>query len=421
MRRVEGQSWSYRLSTGTEAGRLIRVGAPLLLFSSVLVFLPILGRHFLTTEEYATWALLMTVISGAALFDLGATAYVQTVGYGWALPRRLYWRAIGLSSAGAAAITALAWVIGWVWGAALSISTPPQEFGQLIVVCGLAAALRNAWTVSMARLQIAQRFGVRTSAAVAQSVLQVVLCWALLASGVGLWALPLSLLVSSALGLAFGQAALALRPLAGSATKSAVPLVAFASWRTLAAMVAVLSSQADRWVLAAFAPASFVADYDFAVRMASVPFGVVASVSGGLIAESAALMSTDVRRELISRMTRHFAAILPVLSVLDALVLLCLSWFGVVNLGIQVMGLFALALVWMGVNALTAPSTMSFVGAGKPQKELLYAVPATACSALGWAASAALDQPWLVPITTGLSLIGWSVWFIRYSLHHRIS
>lgn len=416
MRGMERQGWLQRLSKATEAGRLLRVGAPLLLISSVLVFLPVLGRHFLTTEEYATWALLMTVIAGAALFDLGATAYVQAVGYGWVLPRRLYWHAIALSSAGAGAITALAWVIGRFWGASLSISTSPQEFGRLIVVCGLAAALRNAWTVSMARLQIAQRFGVRTSTAVVQSALQVGLCWVLLASGLGLWALPISLLVSSAVGLALGQAALVVRPLEPGATKSAVPLVAFASWRTVAAVVAVLSSQADRWVLASFAPASFVADYDFAVRMASVPLGVVASVSGGLIAESAALLSTDARRELISRMTRHFAAIVPVLSVLDALALLCLGSLGVLSLGAQVMGLFALALVWMGVNALTAPSTMSFVGAGEPQKELLYAVPATVCSALGWALSAALDLPWLVPITTALSLIAWSVWFIRYSL-----
>lgn len=394
--------------------RLAKVGLPLLLSNAVLLGLPILARAYLGPIDYATWALLMTVVVSAFLFDLGGTAYIQSAGYGVWVGRRLYAQSVGLATLGVVVVTAAALLTSLLLRDSLSITTEPVEFVVLLCATGFGAGVRSTFSVMLTRLQVSEEFTLRTRLIVVQSFAQVAIAWAALALGAGLWALPGSLVLSVAPLLAVAHHALARRRSTLPMARPPTRVLGFASVRTLSAVLATTSSQADRWVLAAIAPATFLTNYDLALRIASLPLSLVITLFGGLIAEAADVRGGAAHRRLVRASTKRLGAILTVSSGLGfGVVLLALS-FGAPIVTSELTLILAMALVWQGANALTAPTTFTFIGVGKPANEFRYTVPVVLCTAIGWAAAASLAEPWIVPVATLISVSTWSVWFVYY-------
>ncbi len=394
--------------------RLLHTGLPLLVTSATMVLIPVIARQYLDDGDYAVWALLLTVIVSAGLLDLGGSAYVQSLGFGRRTTPRQYLTAIALAAGGAALVAGVAAGLIGVVLPRMGVQASAPEVHLLVLACGLAAVVRGAVQVMLARLQIAERFTLRSTTAVLQAAVQVCTCWLLLARGYGLWSLAGGILAGSALALLTAHLALVLRPDRLSPTRVHAPVARFAFYRTTATVLGILSSQGDRWVLAAVAAPAFLADYDLALRFALVPLGVVGAMVAGIIAEAPATAPGVDRRRLVDRYTRRVAAIIAVLSVLDVGAVLVLGALGVVPISGQLLGILGMALVWSGANALTAPTTFAFVGIGQPQRELLYAAPTLACLGLAWALAIAVQTPWLVPVGALMAITGWSLWFTHY-------
>lgn len=405
------------LGPGTARGRMLGSGLPLLLSSTTLVVVPVIARQYLDDAGYAAFALLLTVVTAAGLFDLGAAYTVQALGFGRRTTTRQYLVALALATLGALSVTGLALLAApWIWRTSAGAGLGPDPT-TLLLLTGAAAAARSAVLVVMARLQIALRFRLRAVVAVVHAAGQVLGCWLALASGAGPWSLGVGVLGGSLAAVLTAHVGLALSPERVPPAAAHVALGRFAGYRTASTLLAVTGSQADRWVLALVASPAFLADYDLALRFAQLPLGVAAALVAGLTSEAASTRGDEARRRLVRVATRRVAALLLVLSAGDVLLLAGLGLVGAVPLDARVAGLVALALVWSGANGLTAPTIFASIGTGHPQRELYYAAPALTCTLAGWAAAVALDQPWLVPLATGVSVTAWSLWFVRYGTH----
>ncbi len=394
--------------------RLLHTGVPILVSNATVVVIPVIARGYLSTVDYAVFALLMTVVVAAGILDLGGGAYVQSFGYGRATTTREYATAVGLATGGAAAVTSAALAASTVVVPRLGSDLSTGSVVALVAASGLAAMARGAVAVMMSRLQIAQRFALRSTVAGVQAVLQVGACWLLLASGLGLWALPWALALGSGVALVGAHLVLVTRPTDLPTAARRAPVARFASFRTMSALLGIGSSQADRWVLALVAAPLFLADYDTALRFAALPAAFVGAVFVGIVAESAAAPDDDDRHSLVRRYTARVAGVVTALSLAVAVGVVLLGTLGLVPLSRQLLLILGMALVWSGTNAVTAPTTFAFVGVGAPQKELLYAAPAFACTALGWVLAIWVDQQWLVPGALLVAVSTWSAWFVHY-------
>ncbi|QKE85503.1 oligosaccharide flippase family protein [Arthrobacter sp. NEB 688] len=402
------------LGAGTPRGRLLGTGLPLVLSSATLVVVPVVARQYLDDAGYAGWALLLTVVTAAGLFDLGAAYTVQSLGFGRRATPRQYVLALALATGGALSVTGLALLAApWVSTTAAGEGLGPHPT-LILLLTGLAAATRSAVLVVMARLQISLRFRLRACVAAVHAVAQVVGCWVSLAQGLGVWSLAVGILAGSLLALLAAHVGLALTPERVPPADGHIALGRFAGYRTASTLLAVTGSQADRWVLALVASPAFLADYDLALRFAQLPLGVAAALFAGLTSEAASTRGEDARRRLVRVATRRVGVVLAVLTLGDVLLVVGLALAGALPLDATTVGLLALAIVWSGANGLTAPTTFASIGTGHPQRELYYAAPALACTLLGWGVAVGLRQPWLVPLSTGVSVTAWSLWFVAY-------
>jgi O-antigen/teichoic acid export membrane protein len=410
------ESTSLRRLFGPDSarGRLLSTGLPLLLTSTSMVVIPLIARQYLDDSGYSAWALLMTVIIGAGLLDLGGTAYLQSLGFGRRPTMRQYSRGLALTTGGAAIVTALALMAGPLVTDTSAAAALEPHFVGLVLTCGLAASARNAVQLVMARLQVSLRFRLRAWVAGIHAVTQVVACWVALAVGAGLWSLGAGVLAGSVVALLVAHGRLIVHPESVPSNDAHTPIGRFATYRTTATLVAVISSQADRWVLALVATPAFLADYDLALRFAQLPVGVASALLIGVISETAAVKGNEARRRLVRRTTRQAGLLVVPLVVGDVLVFLTLGAAGLVPLSSQLLLVFFLASVWFGVNALAAPTGFASIGVAHPERELYYSVPALACTLSGWAVALALHEPWLVVISTFASVTSWSLWFVYY-------
>jgi hypothetical protein len=356
----------------------------------------------------------MTIVISAFMFDLGGTAYLQSAGYGVFVGRRLYVQAAALAILGVVIVTGIALVVSTWLGSSLRITTDSQTFVALIATTGAAAAFRSTFSVMMTRLQVAEEFELRTRMLVAQAIIQMLMCWIALAVGAGLWSLPISLVGSVVPLLLWTHRRLGHRRAGLPEARPPGYLPSFASVRTLSAIMALVSSQADRWVLATLAPATFLTNYDLALRLAALPIGLVITMFGGLIAEAAEAKGTEDRRALVRSATVRVGAIVGTLSAIGFAAVVAAGSFGLQMVNPQMTLILALGLTWLGINSLTVPTTMTFIGVGRPANEFRYTVPVVICSALGWWAATITGNPWVIPWATLASVSIWSLWFVHY-------
>ena len=395
--------------------RLLQTGLPLVLASTVLWTLPVLGRHYLDDLQYARWALVMTVAVSAPIFDLGGSILVQSVGYAKSVPSGIAWRARLLAGAGAGGVTLLACLLASLVHTSASPTVGESQLRALLLVTGAAAIVRSAWTIQMALLQTAERFGLRAVGATIQATGQVGVCWFMLHAGEGVWALPVSLLASSLLALVFGlfnRKAATTHEAIGQPTNGSHSLAAS---RVVSAVAGMVASQGDRWVLAAIATPSMLAKYDFALRMAAVPVGLIVTLFQGVTSESADRRSGLERHKLLVTTVRQMAGVVICASVATMGGVLALWRADALSVDATVVLLTGAALLWMGTNAVTAAPTLTYLGAGRPWAELAYSVPCALSLMGGWLMATATDSPLVVPAVSGIAIIGWSLWFVRRS------
>jgi len=373
--------------------------------------IPVLGRVYLSVDEYVTWALLLTVLTATFIFDLGGSAYVQSFGYGRRVPRVVLRRALAMSVVGSLAVGATATAAAAVLASRLSVTQTPRALVVVVAFVGLAATVRAGWTISLVRMQVEENFVARAACSALNVITLVGSCWLLLSRGAGVMALPVSVALSSVIAMA-GAVLVPRRPESGEVSaRPMMPARQFAVWRTATALVAIVSSQADRWVLATMDVPQFLANYDVALRIALLPTAVAVTVFAGLVAEAASVRPTS-RRPLVIRATRQIAALVALLSCGLAAAYWIAIQLGWLAPSWTLVLLFAMASVWLGVNALTAPTTMTLVATGRPGRELAYAVPSLVMATMGWALAVANGQPWLVPLSMLFAVVVWSLWFV---------
>jgi O-antigen/teichoic acid export membrane protein len=398
--------------TASLARGMIAGGLPTVLAAGISLAVPLIGRVYLTSDAYAVWALASTVVTMSIVLDFGAPAYVlRVIAIGGSGAKAVV-RGILASVAGSLVIGlvgALAWT---VYPIRSDVSVAGA--GMLLFIgAGAASAVRAVLVVvTSALLAYGSRLH-RGLIVLAQALVQLGLTWLLLARGVGVTSLVIATAVSS--GIALVAALLVLRRhQTGGDDLPAGEFRTFATSRTVVTMVGLALTQADRWVLGIVAGPGLLADYDTAVRLASIPRVVAINLALVLVADGARRAAQQhALSDLARKATRITVAAVLVSSVGSVVLMVVLSLLSAhSSLVVGSWWMFAGMLVWFGVNAATAPSTLMATGIGRPQEELRYLVPCLLATGICWGVGILVDSTAVMIYGAGAALGLTSLWFL---------
>jgi len=385
--------------------RLMAGAVPAALSTAVLAFLPLIGRAFLTSEEYAYWALVATVGTVGLVFDFGAPALAtRLTGMKSMGPRQTVSVAL-MSAAGSIVVGFLAAAV-WPFYAQVSSLDARPEMIVLFIAVGFGSALRSVLTVYCAIALGRSQFLLRGVTLSVQALLQTAATAGLLAAGLSLWTFPVAQFVATIPVLIY----VAIR-LPFDMNTHLVPPVwpevrRFVKSRGLASVMGLSFTQLDRWFVGLVASPVFVANYDLAARLASIPKMAVLTLGLSYVLES-------------TRQKHNLVSVLQALRRLSLInfVILIVGYAGCVALILVLGGVFSVsvdmsfvivfsALAIAGfANSMTAPGVMLLTGLGRPDFELRYLVPAFILAALVVSLGVWQGNEWVVTggLTGGLA------------------
>lgn len=406
MTAVDGRTGVRQLLAG-----MLTAGLPNLLAAALLISAPLLGRIYLSTEEYALWALVATVATVSLVLDFGAPAYVMRSIARGASASRAIRHGVLLSVGGSLGFGVLA-CVAWPFYVQVSgLQASDVNMRWLLLGAGIASGARAAFVV-ITSAQLALDDKVRRGVLIlAQAALQVGLVWLLLDAGVGVASFVAAMLLSSLVSCA--AALLLVRHVDPRLEGDVAPgeLRAFVSYRTLATVLGMALTQGDRWVLGVVASPTTLANYDTAARLASVPRVIAINLSVVLVVEAATRAGAGPRLRTLHRRAVGIVgiAIAVALAVVAGSAAMLDTVLGFALIGSWPMFLGILA--WYGANALTAPTTLIAAGTGRPQAELRYLVPCFALTVLVWGIGIWHQSSILMIYGAGAALGLTSLWF----------
>lgn len=409
MRLVPGSPTGHR----SVVSHMFASGIPALAASGLVLLIPLSGRQFLTRAEYATWALLATVLTVSLVLDFGGPALILREESRSRLTRPLFIRAVGLSCLGSVGVAVIAAATWPMYSSGSSYAAPGMRGVYLFLICGAAGALRSAYVSALTIFQARRRHAVRGALLLGQAALQLVVTIVLLEAGAELWSLPAASIVSCILCLPMCMAVIRSLPPTTVSIDGGGLLRRFAAARFLVTVLGITLTQLDRWVIGIVGGSSFLANYDVNARIASVPRLIVISLAGVLVGEAArAGTSRSAVDQILARSTQLIAVTVVAGSTLVWAVAYLASDIFQSERWSTTWYLFIPMLIWYGLNALTAPVSLVATGVGRPGEELRYLVPCVTTTVLGWLISILAHSPLGAVVAVGISLAVWSVMFV---------
>lgn len=401
--------------------RMLLSGLAPLTSMAAIVLLPFIARSLLADNDYAMWALMSTVATAGLTFDFGGTFYVSANLGDARAPRQVLRRGLAATVLGSVLIGILGCAAWLVLAAHRGIDGWSSTAGLLaIAFCGVGATVRSALFVYAAAALVYKHHLVRTSLLVSQAVLQLVIATVLMALLRTAWALPMSLLLSSLIGMvvAFRFVRMEARDTRVSAdvTTHNDALSSFVSGRTAVGLLTTFISQVDRWVISAIGGAVAVANYEVAWRLAVMPKLAAIAVNQIVVAEVARARRPKSDGGGLRRLSADaFRTTKLVLFLgVPAVCLLALATLNrMVNPELGGSGLmFVALLIGHSVHALTAPGTMILNGLRRPFAEIPYLVLAAVVAALGWFIAFRISSTEVAYLTVSISLVVGSTYFL---------
>jgi O-antigen/teichoic acid export membrane protein len=384
--------------------RLAAGAIPAGLSTAVVAFLPFAGRFFLDDDMYAVWALLATVGTVGLVFDFGAPALATRVSAQSSVSRR---QALGLAFMSASGSILVGVLASAFWPLYVKLTELPdvEHMQILLLAVGLGSGLRSVVTVGCGLALGQARFLIRGAMLLVQAIVQFLVTVALLAFGSALMSMVIGQFISALIALCIAGVSLRTeeleRPAAVNMRDEALK---FLRARGVAAVIGLSFTQLDRWIVGVVATPSFLATYDIAARLASIPKIIVLTLGLSYLFEAA--RSSHSVKELASLLRKLVSVNAAILAASFAgCVLLILLW-EYLEPGFAsptFVWLFVLLGVANFVNAMTAPGVMVLTGRGHPEVELFYLVPSVVLSSLAvipalitgnvWAAAVGLSAP----------------------------
>jgi len=322
-----------------------------------------------------------------------------------------------VSTSGSLLITVMAVAVWPVFSGQADVSMSALEGICALILAGLGASTRSIVLILVSQLQLQRRFAARGLALLCQALLQVVIALILLLAGAGVWALPLSLLLSAA-PVAFITSRTVQQQAPDTAAAEGVrawsppaDIWPYIRARAAVTLLGLLMTQLDRWAVGAVSSAEFLQAYDIAARIALLPKMLVLAFVAGLVPEARSV-SPERWRAYKNRALTLTALTIFAFSVALAITVALITTLDLFQPTDTFLLLFSAMLVWHGVNALTAPVTLLWIGLGHPGRELLYLLPCVGTTALGWVLAGATGSDFGMAAALGGSLVLWSTVFI---------
>ncbi|MGC5257537.1 hypothetical protein ACPXCG_14380 [Gordonia sp. DT218] len=294
----------------------------------------------------------------------------------------------------------------------------------MLILTGVGGALRSGLVVLAAIALGRERFLSRGVNLIAQAALQSVSLWLLLEVGVGVAAIPTSMLVSGLPLLAWylrdftrtedarSSGELAMNDSAIASIDFAAEIKRFATTRGAAATISLGFTQFDRWIVAVNSTSTFLANYDLAARFAVIPKTALLTLGLGFVHEA----TRDLRTRGIENLAKRSNRIGIGITGAGCIGALALSFLFVRISNVNGLGVFFCLLVVLlicnSVHAMTAPPVLILTGMGKPEYELVYLVPSAITGVIGIVVSLYYSSAWGVTLSIWLSLAAWSAIFI---------
>lgn len=377
----------------------------------ILFFLPVVGTLMLTAHEFAVWAILNSVASIAVSVDFGGAVYAATYARSSERLGPTIWTSGLMSAVGAAVVTLVSLVIWIPYSHTDAASGWSLRAGLVaLAIVGLASVLRGfVAVVANAALAIAD-YRSRNLLMVGQSVLMVAVALLMLAIYRSAWALPVAMLVSSAVALAVCT------PLCLNAFHAALRRgeidpgvevrrsgMAFASQRTVAAVLSSVLLQGDRWVIGAIGGAEFLAAYEIVARLASAPRVLAQSVTASLLSDAEPARAQGTLPEL-----RRGAARLVTLVAVGSAAAVFFGFAGAATLGLVTVSAALIAVpasLSFAVQGRSAVTSSIGIGLGRPGVD----IPVLSVMLVGvagmWATAAAMHNVWVAVIGSAVVIV----------------
>lgn len=398
----------YPIELDPLVGRLLKGGAGAFIASIALLMLPTVGAFFLEPSDYVLWALLATVITAAMVLDFGGGALVQHAVAAGVVTRKILLRAIALAAFGSLSVGVPATLL---WEPVSSRLLAPTESAPiaLILVSTVGSAMRSAIVVVAAKLLAERRFRRRAFVLIGQAVSQVLSTVVLLLLDTGLWALPLGLTLSTGPWL-IACLFEALRNLPYDHPSARyISTGLFATSRGASAVISLVMTQGDRWILALVANAELIQAYDLAARFALMPKAVVTTFLVGLVGEGVHLKGAAAGA-LLNRAISIAGRALGVLSALAVAGAFLVGYLVEGRLSATYISIALAIVAWSAIHGLTAPVTLILTGRGRPDLELRYLIPCLVSTFAVWLAGYRLAEPYVLIFGSGLALVVWSIY-----------
>ncbi|WP_157732694.1 lipopolysaccharide biosynthesis protein [Cellulomonas sp. PSBB021] len=396
-------------------------GAPNIIAAALLMVSPLVGQAYLSTDDYAVWALSATVVTISAVFDLGAPAYVARATVRGGSVSRALALGWGMTLGASAVVGAFASAV-WPWYAerAGSVGDFDQQVAPLFIAAAGASGIRGMFVVTASVLMAQGALKMRATLILAQAVAQLGILVAALRSGAGLWALCIA--VGSTGLVAWVVASwLAIRLGVESRGEISAPEARrFAGWRTVTALIGMLLTQGDRWAVGLVASPEVLGSYDIAARLASIPRVLAINFSVVLVVDAvnsrvAGGVATLYRQSL------RIVALMTALVTAGVLVVVRVVEGHIGFVGRPDWVILGVISVAYAVNACTAPATQMTAGLGEPQVELRYLLPCLVGTVALWTVGSLAGSPATMIIGSAASLAVTSAWFALRDVPRRLA
>jgi O-antigen/teichoic acid export membrane protein len=355
----------------------------------VLIFLPVLGAAFLSRAQFAMWVILSSVATISVAVDFGGTSLVSSFLLVSDRPMTILRRGALLSSAGTI-LVGLGAVLLWI-PYSHGHTPPGWSFSEglwSIVLSAFASVLRSILNVlSAAYLAIADyrsRNRLTTGSALATLVVALVLLIVLRSA----WALPAAWTIGSLVAL--GSVTRRLRRLHADVVPHATPTTrkvavsSYSAYRTVASILGSVLLQGDRWVVGAVAGSTFLAGYEIAWRIASLPRLVNQAITNSVIPDTAVAVANGGVKPVsaLYRKSMRTSLIASVIVVGISIPMFAVAFYLYLSVGSLICGL--LLLIALTVQGLTANLTAVALGAGIGKGDLPYLASSMLIIATAW-------------------------------------
>jgi O-antigen/teichoic acid export membrane protein len=385
----------------TDYWKLLRGGAPALISSGVVAVVPLTGALFLSSSDYAVWALVSTLSTIFIIFDFGTTSLATKLAAERRL-KRAFVAKLALITAIPPIVLGTAITFLWpLYSAASGITSAPDDRVMvLIAAVAVGTTLRSIGVVYAAIALGRENFGRRTAILLLGALAQAGATLIALGAGSGYWSLGIGVLAGGVVQFVVGLVVERKPDPVGDDLDLAALLKRFVTVKGLATVLGLFATQLDRWALGLVAAPSLLASYDIAVRLATIPKIALIALAAGLISEGARSASLDSAL----RMLKNAQKVTALLYVASAVVTVTASWIMLNGREAdwRVMMIIALVTVAQGVNVVTIAGTLLLTGVGHPEFELRYLVPLALLCAAAYGIAIATDVPEVL-------IIGWAI------------